>query len=147
MPNYIFTAMDANGKEQKGKKEAASEEEVSIFLKSQGLFPTSIKLADKAAAKAAAAKNAKKGADGKKASAKKGASGGLNMNISLGPSVIKEKDLTVLTRQMAILLDAGLPLIRSLRTLQRQAKNPTIEKILDRVATTVESGSTFSEGL
>ena len=97
MPNYIFTAMDANGKEQKGKKEAASEEEVSIFLKSQGLFPTSIKLADKAAVKAAsAAKNAKKGADGKKASAKKGASGGLNMNISLGPSVIKEKDLTVL---------------------------------------------------
>lgn len=148
MPNYIFTAMDANGKEQKGKKEAASEEEVSIFLKSQGLFPTSIKLADKAAAKAAsAAKNAKKGADGKKASAKKGASGGLNMNISLGPSVIKEKDLTVLTRQMAILLDAGLPLIRSLKTLARQAKNPMVKKILEETATTVEGGATFSEAL
>ena len=33
MPQYVYTAMDANGKEQKGKREAASEEEVSIFLK------------------------------------------------------------------------------------------------------------------
>lgn len=149
MPNYIFTAMDANGKEQKGKKEAASEEEVSTFLKSQGLFPTSIKLADKTAAKAAAAAKAAKGkgADGKKTAAKKSAGGGLNMNISLGPSVIKEKDLTVLTRQMAILLDAGLPLIRSLKTLARQAKNPIVKKILEETATTVEGGATFSEAL
>ncbi len=143
MPNFIYTAMDANGKEQKGKKEAANEEEVSIFLKNQGLFPTSIKSAEKAVQKAApvAAQKDKKNAKDKK----KG--GGLNMNISLGPSVIKSKDLTILTRQMAILLDAGLPLIRSLKTLARQAKNPVVKSTLEETATSVEGGSTFSEAL
>ena len=47
MPLYQYTAMDSNGKEQKGKKEAGSEEEVATFLKNQGLFPTSIKSATK----------------------------------------------------------------------------------------------------
>ena len=145
MPNYMYTAMDASGKEQKGRKEAASEEEISIFLKNQGLFPTSIKLADKTAAKAAAAAKAAKTKGG--ANAKKKAGGGLNMNISLGPSVIKSKDLTILTRQMAILLDAGLPLIRSLKTLSRQAKNPIVKKTLDETSGSVECGSTFSEAL
>ena len=54
MPNFIYEAMDASGKSQKGRKEAASEEEVAIFLKNQGLFPTSIKSADKPAEKAVA---------------------------------------------------------------------------------------------
>ncbi|MEI3006133.1 MAG: hypothetical protein V8T87_16245 [Victivallales bacterium] len=49
MPLYQYTAMDSNGKEQKGKKEAGSEEEVATFLKNQGLFPTSIKSAAKGA--------------------------------------------------------------------------------------------------
>ena len=47
MPLYQYTAMDSTGKEQKGRKEAASEEEVATFLKNQGLFPTSIKSATK----------------------------------------------------------------------------------------------------
>ena len=108
-------------KSKKGKKDAPTEEEVSNFLKNQGLFPTSIKLADKAAAKtAAAAAKAKAVAKNTPTDKKKsGGGGGINLNINLGPSIIKEKDLTVLTRQMAILLDAGLPLIRSLKTLAR----------------------------
>ncbi|MBO7148165.1 MAG: type II secretion system F family protein [Lentisphaeria bacterium] len=147
MPQYVYTAMDANGKEQKGKREAASEEEVSIFLKGQGLFPTSIKLADKAALKAQQAakkKAAEKAAGGP---GKKKAASGFNMNLSLGPAVIKPTDLTVLTRQLAILLDAGLPLIRSLKTLSRQASNPVVKKTLQETADTVEAGATFSEAL
>ena len=149
MPLYMYTAIDANGKEQKGKKDAANEEEVSNFLKNQGLFPTSIKLADKAAAKtAAAAAKAKTAAkNNPKDKKKSGGGGGINLNISLGPAIIKEKDLTVLTRQMAILLDAGLPLIRSLKTLARQATNPVVKKTLEETAVSVEGGSTFSEAL
>ena len=136
MPLYQYTAMDSTGKEQKGKKEAASEEEVAIFLKNQGLFPTSIK-------------SATKGAKGGKGGAKdgKGGGGGFNLNLNLGPMVIKTKDLTIVTRQMAILLEAGLPLIRSLKTLSRQSKNPAIKKILDDTASSVEGGATFSEAL
>ncbi len=131
--------MDSTGKEQKGKREAGSEEEVATFLKNQGLFPTSIK----SATKGGGAKAGKGGG----AKAGKGGGGGFNMNISLGPMVIKTKDLTVVTRQMAILLEAGLPLIRSLKTLSRQSKNPAIKKTLEEAAASVEGGATFSEAL
>ncbi len=136
MPIYQYTAMDANGKERKGKKEAQSEDAVSSFLKDQGLFPTSIKVAvgdNKAAKKAAAGGQEKKG--------------GLNMNIQLGPNIIKPKNLTIITRQLAILLDAGLPLIRSLKTLEKQAKDPMVRTVLGKVGVSVEGGSTFSEAL
>ena len=138
MPLYQYTAMDSNGKEQKGKKEAGREEEVATFLKNQGLFPTSIK----SATKGGGGKGGKGGGGGKG-----GKGGGFNMNISLGPMVIKTKDLTVVTRQMAILLEAGLPLIRSLKTLSRQSKNPAIKKTLEEAAASVEGGATFSEAL
>ena len=48
MPLYQYTALDGNGKEKKGKKDAESEEAVSNFLKEQGLFPTTIRLMTKA---------------------------------------------------------------------------------------------------
>ena len=138
MPLYQYTAMDSNGKEQKGKKEAGSEGEVATFLKNQGLFPTSIN----------SATNGGGGTGGKGGGGGKGGKGGgFNMNISLGPMVIKTKDLTVVTRQMAILLEAGLPLIRSLKTLSRQSKNPAIKKTLEEAAASVEGGATFSEAL
>lgn len=133
MPIFQYTAMDASGKEQKGQHEAASEEAVASFLKEQGMFPTSIKPLAKA---------------GKEKKEKaKGPTAVKGINLSLGPTVIKGKDLTVFTRQLAILLDAGLPLIRSLKTLERQAKNPSVKTVLGKVAFSVEGGSTFSEAL
>ena len=134
MPLFQYTAMDSSGKEKKGKIEAANEKAVEALLKDQGMMVTSIK-ADKGAAK----KEAKSDKGGKKK--------GLSMSLNFGPMVIKVKDLTVLTRQLAILLDAGLPLIRSLRTLEKQSKNPAIKKTLNEAATSVEGGSTFSEAL
>ncbi|OGV56829.1 MAG: pilus assembly protein PilC [Lentisphaerae bacterium GWF2_44_16] len=137
MPQFQYTAMDGNGKEKKGKIEAANEEAAASALKEQGLFPTSIK-AQKSSDKKAVAPSA--GGAGKK-------KGLMNMSLSLGPVVIKQKDLTIFTRQLAILLDAGLPLIRSLRTLEKQSKNPALKKILGETANSVEGGSTFSEAL
>jgi type IV pilus assembly protein PilC len=133
MPIFQYTAMDASGKEQKGQHEAASEEAVASFLKEQGMFPTSIKPLAKAG-------------KGKKEKVK-GPSVSKGLSINLGPTVIRGKDLTVFTRQLAILLDAGLPLIRSLKTLERQAKNPAVKAVLGKVAASVEGGSTFSEAL
>ena len=133
MPIFQYTAMDASGKEQKGQHDAANEEAVAAFLKEQGMFPTSIKPLAKVA-------------KGKKEKAK-GPTAAKGLNLNLGPVVMKGKDLTVFTRQLAILLDAGLPLIRSLKTLERQAKNPSVKTILGKVAYSVEGGSTFSEAL
>ena len=141
MPLYQYTAMDSSGKEQKGKIEAPNEDAVGAALKDQGMFPTSIKATKGSTPK----KDARPGGTPSGGAQKK--SSMMNMNLSLGPVVIKTKDLTVLTRQLAILLDAGLPLIRSLRTLEKQSKNAAIKKTLNEAANAVEGGSTFSEAL
>ena len=138
MPQFKYTAMDATGKEKKGKMDGANENAVANTLKQQGLFPTSIspvKGSKPEAKKAAPLPGQKK---------KKG---GSLMDMQIGAAVIKRKDLTVFTRQLSILLDAGLPLIRSLKTLERQAKNPAIRTTLESACESVEGGSTFSEAL
>ena len=130
MPVYNYTAMDAKGREQKGKINAPNEEAVANELRRKGMFPTSIRMAAKS-----------------KTATKKKSGGGSGLNINLGPMVIKRKELTVLTRQLAILLGAGLPLIRSLRTLERQAKSPAVRVVLGKTAESVEGGATFAEAL
>jgi len=128
MPQFTYVAVDEKtGKEVKGKLDAANEAAAAAELRKQGLFATKIK--DAATAK------------------KKG--GGLNINLdfSFGPAVIKRKQLLVITRQLATLLEAGLPLIRSLRTLERQSKDKMAQKVLKGVADSVETGATFSEAL
>ena len=138
MPIFQYTAMDSGGKEKKGRMEAESENAATLSLKEQGLFPTSIK-EDKSKAKTSRAAPGAAGSGAKKS--------GMAMSLSFGSPKIKIKDLTILTRQIAILLDAGLPLVRSLRTLERQAKNPALKKVLCESANAVEGGSTFSEAL
>ena len=67
MPQYIYTAMDGSGREQKGKLTAPNEEAAALALKSKGLFPTSLKVAnkpEKAAAKAAPKPGQKKAGGG-----------------------------------------------------------------------------------
>ncbi len=129
MPQYLYTAMDAAGKEQKGKITAASEEAAKSELKGKKLYVTSIR----------AVVEVKKGGGSK---SKKG-----GFNINLGPMVINRKDLTVVTRQLAILLGAGLPLIRSLRTLEKQSQNPAVQGVLGKTCEIVEGGATFAEAL
>lgn len=139
MPHYIYTAMDAKGREQKGKLEAANEDAAIAEIKKMGMFPSSLKEFEPKA-------KGKPRAGTANAAKKKGGGFDLN-NISFGPKIIKRKDLTVMTRQVAILLGAGLPLIRSLRTLEKQAKKPEIKSILGQTSDTVEGGSTFAEAL
>src|SRR5204863_7098536 len=44
-------------------------------------------------------------------------------------------------------VDAGLPLLRGLRVLEKQERNPTLKDIIGELALAIEGGSTFSEGL
>ena len=73
MPQFTYTAMDASGKEQKGKTTAASEDAVAAELKSKGMFPTMIK-------QVGGAKNVKKTGSKKKKSA---------LNMTIGAVKIK----------------------------------------------------------
>ncbi len=147
MPKYNYVAMDAHGKETKGTLEVASQNEAIGRVKEMGLFPTKIVEIDKAkdkpdkAAGGKPAKAAKGGKGGKK--------GGMNINIK-SPGLsgkVKTKVLTTFTRQLATLVDAGLPLLRGLRVLEKQERNPTLKSVIAELALGIEGGSTFSEAL
>src|ERR1041385_2132951 len=134
--------MDQKGKEMKGTLECASQNEAIARVKDMQLFPTKIVEIDKAKEKP------EKAAKGKPA-AKKGKKGAGSIEIKI-PGLsgkVKSKVLTAFTRQLATLVDAGLPLLRGLRVLEKQEKNPTLKKIIGELALSIEGGSTFSEGL
>jgi type IV pilus assembly protein PilC len=146
MPKYDYVALDNRGKETKGTVEVASQNEAIGRVKEMGLFPTKIveteKVPEKKAAKAKARSTPRPGG-------KKG--GALNININLNiPGLgggVKPKVLTAFTRQLATLVDAGLPLLRGLRVLEKQERSAALKKILGELALSIEGGSTFSEAL
>ncbi len=135
MPKFNYVAMDGQGKEQKGTLDADNENDASSKLKEKGLFPTSI--------------NEEKGSGGGKGGAAKSRTTGKKkgINISLGSPTISIKILCQFTRQLATLLDAGLPLLRALRTLEKQAPDKNAKKVFGDIAESVEGGKTFSEAL
>jgi type IV pilus assembly protein PilC len=144
MPKYDYVALDQKGAETKGSIEAASQNEAIGRVKDMQLFPTKIVEADKVQDKKAAGKKAKG-----KAPARGGKKGGVNINIKI-PGLgggVKPKVLTTFTRQLATLVDAGLPLLRGLRVLEKQERNANLKKILGDLSLSIEGGSTFSEGL
>lgn len=143
MPKFSYVAMDQKGKEQKGTIEVASQNEAIGRVKEMGLFPTKIVEVDKAKAKPD-----KKAAGGaaKTAGAKK-RGGGINIKIPGLGGKVKSKIITTFTRQLATLVDAGLPLLRGMRVLEKQERNPTLKNIIGDLSLAVEGGSTFSEAL
>lgn len=148
MPKFSYVAMDSRGKETKGTIEVASQAEAITRIKDMGLHPTRVVELDKSKQQKPKDK-AGKPAEGKGASPKKGLNLNLNINIKipfLGGKV-KPKVLTAFTRQLATLVDAGLPLLRGLRVLERQERNPTLKKVIGELAASIEAGSTFSEAL
>jgi type IV pilus assembly protein PilC len=144
MPKFNYVAMDSRGKETKGTLEVANQNEAIGRIKEMGFFPTKV-VEDKGgpagpgAAKKGPAKGAKKGA------------GGVNLNFQIKiPGLsgrVKSKVLCTFTRQLATLVQAGLPLLRGLRVLQKQERNGNLKSILGDLAVSIEGGSTFSEAL
>jgi len=139
MPKFSYVAMDSRGKETKGTLEVANQNEAIGRIKEMGFFPTKV-VEDKAPAAAAATKKAK---------GKKGGGGALNFQIKI-PGLsgrVKSKVLCTFTRQLATLVQAGLPLLRGLRVLQKQEKSANLKTVLGELGVSIEGGSTFSEAL
>jgi len=144
MPKFSYVAMDNRGKETKGTIEVATQNEAIGRVKEMGLFPTKIVEVDKVKEKGSdkKAKGAKPVAKGGK---KKAA--GIQIKIPGFSGKVKPKVLTTFTRQLATLVDAGLPLLRGLRVLEKQERNVTLKNIIGELAVSIEGGSTFSEAL
>ena len=139
MPSFTYIALDAQGQQVSDSIEAVSQAEAVNSLRKRGLFPTSLK--EQAQAAATAIK-------GKKTAAKRSGSKEIKLNIPfLEKKTIKGKTLMVFTRQLATLIDAGLPLLRGLTVLGKQEPDPVLKKTITQLAEAVQSGGTFSDGL
>lgn len=139
MSFFTFIALDAQGEQVSDSIEAVSQAEAVNALRKRGLFPTSIK--EQAQGAATAIK-------GKKTAAKRGGSKQIKLNIPfLEKKTIKGKTLMVFTRQLATLIDAGLPLLRGLTVLGKQEPDPVLKKTITQLAEAVQGGGTFSDGL
>ena len=137
MANFQYSALDAKGEQTTGSVSAATENEAIQQLRAKGLYPTQINEEGKGKAKGAAAPAKSKEKAKAKPKAAKGRTGGS----------IKPKSLMIFTRQLATLIDSGLPLLRSLTVLEKQEPNAVLRATVSALAENVQGGSTFSESL
>lgn len=133
MAKFSFEAVNSAGKKTRGSLEANSVEEATEKLRSKGIFPTKV---TSAGGKGGASKAAAPA--GGKPERKKQA-------MVMGG--VDQKQLTMFTRQLATLQDAGLPIVRSLSLLEEQMKPGLLKNALMDVGDDVNSGSTFSDAL
>jgi type IV pilus assembly protein PilC len=134
MNTYAYEAVNAAGINSSGVIEVATQSEAVRRIKEMGLFP--IHVAERRTQRLKRALlAARTSGPGKK------------FRLTLFEKRVKPAAIAVLTRQIATLADAGLPLLRGLRILQQQETHPTLKRVLGEIGTTVESGSLFSEAL
>jgi len=117
---FEYSVRDRQGKLVTGKTEAPTKEAAAAALVRRGLAPVSIKESG----------------------------GGLNreLNLSFGASV-KLKDLSIMSRQFATMINSGLSLLRALAILADQTENKALAKALAEVRSAVESGESLSGAL
>jgi len=131
MGAYSYRAMDRAGKEIRGQIEASTEEVVIDRLRGMGYFPTEVK----------------------KAKDKMG-----NVTLEEIPGIkqfmklltrgkVPLKQMMPFTRQLSVLISAGLPLLRSMRILSEQSESANLKEALRGIAAEIESGNTLSEGM
>jgi len=126
MATFSYTAMDSNtGKEVKGTVEADTVALAASLIREKGLLPTNV-------------------VEGK---AKSGMSLSFNFKIPFLGGKVKTKQLVLFTRQLATLIDAGLPLLRSLNVLMKQEQKGNLRNTIQSLADTVERGTTFSDAM
>ncbi len=143
MPTFTFEALNEAGKSKKGTVQASNSEDAIARIRSQGLYPTSVReqKVKKKTAPAAA------GAQGGAATARKPAAGKKLSEISFSFGGVPRKQLTTFTRQFSTLQDAGLPILRSLQILEQQQKPGLLKGILDEVAEDVSAGSSLADAM
>ncbi len=155
MATFQYIAKDAAGNETRGQIEAGDRASAIAAVRAQGLLPTAlgeVKSAPAAAPAAAPSKSpkGKKGAPAPAAKKKGGLNTEIKINIKLPAFLrgkVKTPVLTQFTRQLATLVNAGLPLMRGIEVLKRQMKDPQMSEALTGISESIAAGGTFSEAL
>jgi type IV pilus assembly protein PilC len=155
MPTFSVEAMDAKGKRIRTDIEAQSANDAIAKVKSKGYKPMNVKEKGGAApepAPTAAATATPPPPGTQRAAAPPPVSavptGGKSAKKGLFlAGRVKHKQLTQFTQQLSVLMDAGLPIVRSLKILGNQQKPGLLKNIVIEVSEDVETGSSFSEAL
>lgn len=146
MPTYQYEAMDDSGKPQKGTITAGSSDEAIQRIRNQGYFPTSVREArvKKQSKSSSGGGGGGGGGTAKKSGKKKKSMNEIEIPIP-GLTGVSAADLTLFTRQLSTLQDAGLPILRSLDILHQQQKPGTLKRVLGEVHEDVSAGSPLSD--
>ncbi len=118
MPVYKWEGKTAKGIMKKGEMEAPNEAAIRIHLRQQNIIPTKV---------------ASKGKE-------------IRISLPFGKKV-KQRSIAVFTRQLATMIDAGLPLVQSLEILSSQQESKVFKNIIREIREDVEGGSTFAGAL
>jgi len=146
MSQYIYVALDSRGKEMRGSLNVGSQSEAIRRIKELGFFPTKVA--------SARAKPKKRSAAGEEeaqpppgARSKSGLRRDFRISIPFLKGGVKPKALTAFTRQLATLVDAGMPLLRGLKILAEEETNPRLRAVTEELMVSIEGGASLSESM
>jgi type IV pilus assembly protein PilC len=141
MAHYAYVALDSRGQESTGSVEANSTSEAINQLRQTGYFPTSVyeestgRPPENSSRRVTTAPRPVRSSFARK-------------EITFFQrKKIKSKTLMIFTRQLATLIDSGLPLLRGLNVLAKQERDAVLKKAINQLADSIQGGGTFSEGL
>jgi type IV pilus assembly protein PilC len=118
MPVFTFSGKDASGQKISGERMAVNKQALAQTLRRERITPGAIR---------------EKGKE-------------FSMP-TFGSSKVKTKDIAIFFRQFSVMIDAGLPLVQCLEILAANQENPTFQKTLTGVRTTVEGGATLANAM
>ncbi len=135
MTSYCYTAINAHGVQSKGTLEVADQSEALQRIKEMGLFP--VKLFE------SAPRHPITGNSSKRPESR----AGQGLRCSRWRTKVKPRKLTLFTRQLATLVEAGMPLLRGLNVLQQQEENPRLKQVIGNLCGSIENGSALAEAM
>src|SRR5882762_2330622 len=118
MPVFTFSGKSASGEKISGERVAANKDVLTQQLRRERITPGSVR---------------EKGKE--------------FVMPTFGTSKVKTKEIAIFFRQFSVMIDAGLPLVQCLEILAANQENPTFQKTLTGVRTTVEGGATLANAM
>src|ERR1700719_1889559 len=142
MPRFTYVALDSRGQESTGLVEAASTNEAIGQIRQAGFFPINVYEEGKGGGRDG--KASKRAAKAARVTQPREKRKGI---VLFQRRKVKPKILMIFTRQLATLIDSGLPLLRGLNVLAKQERDAVLKNTINKLAESVQGGSTFSESL
>src|SRR6516165_424534 len=134
MSSYAYVAIDPDGSETRGTLDVADQTEALRRIKEMGLFPT--KVLESARRRRFAPISVRRPGASPYAGLARWFEGR-----------VRTAQMVIFTRQLATLVEAGMPLLRGLRILEEQAENRALKRVIGDISVSIENGGSLAEAL